>query len=286
MAGSQNTADRLLEHVTSPFGEINTSADAYRIIQTAVGIAALTLCPIVVLGDHLFGDVTELRGSVSAYYYGFGRNWFVGGLCAMALFFLSYEYNPREGRGIDNVQSTFASVCALTVALAPTGSSENPVGMERAVAIVHGIAAALLLVTMAVFSLYHFTKTCSEELKDLSLKEKLKRFIRTDWERVTRLLLSNGKPAPSKRKRRRNSIYRGFGWVIVASLIGAAVGIKFDVGRLFFWSEVTAVTAFGFSWLVKGDAFGFLNDSDQSPIVETPSKEQRLQAFADVLVDA
>jgi hypothetical protein len=35
-------------------------------------------------------------GSISAYYYSGMRNYFVGTMCALAVFFFSYKYAPRD----------------------------------------------------------------------------------------------------------------------------------------------------------------------------------------------
>jgi len=144
---------------------VRNRSEAYTLLQKAVGWCALTLCPIVVVSDLIFGDPTapgaptagELRGSVSAYYYGVGGDWFVGALFAMAFFFFSYEINPKdEDRLVDKQLSSFAGLCAVLVALFPTALPGSDGGL---VDMVHGIAAALLFISMAIFSSYHFTKT-------------------------------------------------------------------------------------------------------------------------------
>src|SRR5947209_1663685 len=69
-------------------------AAAYTYLQLAVGIIAVLLPGSLVLGHYLFGG--KLLGSISAYYYTHMGNVFVGSLCALAVFFLSYNYRPLQ----------------------------------------------------------------------------------------------------------------------------------------------------------------------------------------------
>lgn len=251
----------------NPEGEstrpIKQLADAYRNLQIAVGFVAITLCPIVIITDHLYGDQgNEMRDSVSHYYYGVGRNWFVGGLIAMAVFFLTYEYKQREpDRRVDNVHSTFGAVCALGVALFPTSEFKDPKGVERVVNHVHTVSAALLFCTLAIFALFHFTKSDSE-VEPTNIIDRLKRLFRTDW-------IEEEPEKRPKHKVIRNRVFRFFGWTIVAALIAAAVDkITSEEPKLFLWAEVVAITAFGCSWLVKGELWGMFKDPEPSTEVE------------------
>jgi len=60
-------------------------------------------------------------------------------------------------------------------------------------------------------------------------------------------------------KRRRNSIYLGWGLVMIACMLWA--GSSIFTGASIFWPEAIALWAFAFSWLVKGEA--------HRPIVDT-----------------
>lgn len=165
----------------------------------------------------------------------------------MAVFFVTYEYNAREGRDWDNIQSTLAAACAATVALVPTPSDPRlGTSGERILGYIHGIAAALLFVFLAVFSLYQFTKT--------GPFDKTRR-----WVHVLRTDPNADQPTPEKIVR--NMIYRACGVIIVLALCVALVSLFVNLGRAFFWAEVVAISAFGISWLVKGGAFWIFNDT-------------------------
>jgi hypothetical protein len=83
-----------------------------------VGIIGLAL-PIALLVGKPLVDGGDMLGSISAYYYTEMRNYFVGTLCALAVFLFSYRYAPR-----DNFLSTLASLFALGVVFFPTTPSD------------------------------------------------------------------------------------------------------------------------------------------------------------------
>ncbi|MGE0309069.1 MAG: hypothetical protein AB7Q27_25315 [Acidimicrobiia bacterium] len=217
-------------------------AVAYAYLQKVVGIIAFILPFVVAIGDRVLDD-QELRGSISAYYYGRTGNYFVGSLCALGVFFLSYDYRPRLDRELDNRLSNAAFLMAIGVALLPTPSSgSNATGGEKWVGFFHLVCAGILFGLLAVFSLYQFTKTEGEMKPGMSLADKLRRFIRTRPE-----VLETMTPL----KRFRNKVYRTCGWIIVACIVAILLSNAFH-WYLLFWLESIAVVAFGFSWLVKG----------------------------------
>jgi hypothetical protein len=210
---------------------LSALADAYQYLQRVVGIVAVLLPPVVAIGNFAFGG--EMKGSISAYYYTRMGNVFVGSLCALAVFFLSYNYKPLPGFELDHLLARFASVAAVGVALFPTTSdAATASGGEKAVAVVHLACACTLFVLLAYFSLFLFTK--SDESAPM-----------TD------------------QKRRRNVLYRACG-----AIISAAIGLVVVSNLVqppsslhaLFWLESTAVIAFGVSWLVKGGFLGILAD--------------------------
>ena len=241
--------DRLAE-VEVVAGE-NLLAEAYSFLQRVVGIIALLLPPVVALGDYLIDD-QPLRGSISSYYYGRTGGWFVGSLCALAVFFLSYDYRPRPGHGADKWLSNIASVAALGVALFPTSSEGSDAeGGSLVVSWVHLASAAVLFGCLAIFTLYHFTKTEPPNGRPLPP-------LRV---RVLRIFRDPPDAALTPAKRTRNRIYRACGWIIVASMIAIGVNNALD-GDLVYWFEAIAVWAFGLSWLVKSGAVPMLNDPE------------------------
>lgn len=207
-------------------------AAAYTYLQRAVGVIAVFLPFTLAVGNLVLGG-KGLKGSISAYYYTRMGNVFVGSLCALAVFFLSYNYRPLPAFDLDNTLSKVASVAALGVAFFPTTSDKITASHgEKAVAFVHLVFAGGLFTLLAVFSLFLFTKT-------------------GDPTRMT--------PA----KRRRNLVYRICGGIIVASIVLVVVSNVVtppSSWHTLFWLEAIAVDAFGVSWLVKGGFLGILAD--------------------------
>lgn len=235
---------------TSAVAEDGQLAQAYVYLQRIVGVIAVTLPFVLAVADWLI-EGQEIRGSISAYYYGRPGSWFVGCLFALAVFFLSYDYRPRPDRIADNWLSNVASVMAIGVALFPTPSNgSSATGGAQAIGTIHLLCAAVLFVLLAVFSLYQFTKTRGEVTSTTTWGEKFLRLFRTEPRFLERM---------SPRKRSRNRVYRACGWVIVLCIIGVIVNNIGDLGLLF-WFESVAVMAFGISWLVKGGAIASLND--------------------------
>ena len=83
------------------------------------------------------------------------RNVFVGTLCAIAVFMLSYRGYGRS----DDVAGDLACVFAVGVALFPTTPPGEPSQMEKLVGAIHLGFAAVFFLTLAYFSLILFTKT-------------------------------------------------------------------------------------------------------------------------------
>src|SRR5262245_4945448 len=215
---------------------LSALAEAYQYLQRVVGIIAVLLPPVVVTGNAAFGG--EFKGSISAYYYTRMGNVFVGSLCALAVFFLSYNYKPLPGFGLDHLLARFASAAAVGVALFPTTSdAAHATGGEKFVSGVHLACACTLFLLLAFFSLFLFTK--SDESKPMS-----------------------------DQKRRRNIVYRTCGLIITAAIVLVVVSnlVKPPSSlHSLFWLETTAVIAFGVSWLVKGGFLGILADPKPAP---------------------
>jgi hypothetical protein len=207
-------------------------ADAYRYLQKAVGLIAVTL-PFVVAIGHVLTGGHGIQGSISAYYYTHMGNYFVGSLFALGVFFLSYNHRPLPKYQLDNVLSNVASAMAIGVALFPTSSDGVKAhGGDAVVAVVHLVFAGILFALLAVFSLVLFTKT-------------------DDAQSMT----------PAKRKR--NRVYITCGSVIVLALalvVVAEIAKPPRSWHTLFWLESVAVVAFGVSWLVKGEFLGLLAD--------------------------
>ena len=229
MTRSADTPAARSAEVTDPDEERALSV-AYRHLRIAIGLLALSLPFAIVLGKGLLDGSWVPQGSISAYYYTSSRNYFVGALCALAVFFLSYEYRSVDEFRADNLLSNLASVAALGVAFLPTTrGGVTSTGPEKVVGALHYVCAVALFVILAVFCLFRFT-------------------------------LSQGKKTPQKVLR--NRVYRACGGVIVGCLILCLVALVAmpDSWRALFWLESIMVCAFALSWLVKGGFRGTLED--------------------------
>jgi hypothetical protein len=213
---------------TKPSSDEANYVLSYKGLRKAIGIIGIAL-PISLLIGKPIVDGGGMLGSISAYYYSEMRNYFVGTMCALAVFFFSYKYARR-----DNFLSTLTSIFALGVAFFPT----TPRGADTTwTAWLHFTCAVLFFLTLAYFAYFIFT------LPPLPKEQR------------------------EPRKRLRNNIYRICGVTIAVSLILSpildrvlSVAVRAQIHPLF-WLESIAVWAFSVSWLVKGDFIPWLSDT-------------------------
>jgi hypothetical protein len=207
---------------------------SYLGLRRAVGIIGLALPFVLALGKIVV-DGPGLQESISGYYYTSMRDVFVGALCAIGVFFLSYRYRPQDDR-----LSNLVGVFAIGIALLPT-APVDPTPTQRLVGDLHLGCAAAFFLLLAYFALFLFTRSDAEVL--------------------------------TARKRSRNAVYRVCGTTIVACLVLAVVAhvvlgpAATAVLHPLFWLESVADLAFGVSWLVKGEAI--LADQPGEPVPAT-----------------
>lgn len=203
----------------------------YIYLRKAIGVIAFLLPIIVVVGKWVLDRGAGFESSISYYYYTHSRNFFVGSLCALAVFFLSYDHRRTDKYKADNWASNIASACALGVAFLPTTRNTNATTAEKVVGTVHLISAASLFVILGVFAVYFF------RMSDAVI------------------------PTPQKGKR--NRLYLACGLVIFLCILSVIVSeFAHPPARwnLLFWLETLMVWAFAVSWLVKGGFWGILVD--------------------------
>ena len=216
---------------------------SYLGLRKAIGILGVALPFVLALGNLLLralGIQSSLQdpiieSSISSYYYTDLRNIFVGSMCSIGIFLMSYQgYDCR-----DAIAGRFAFVCAIGVALFPTSPLPVATADEKLIGSVHLTFAALLFLTLAYFSLKLFTKTDANN-------------------------------PPTRQKLQRNVVYRVSGYIMLACIALIAVAalppIKAMVEQFAprFWLEAIAIVAFGVSWLTKGEAIAILKDQ-QAP---------------------
>lgn len=168
--------------------------------------------------------------SISATYYQSPA--MVGVLVPAAIVLISYVgYEPA-----DNWVTSLSGIFGLGIVLFPckvvwlaegtkVGFFQIPMETSH---IVHTVCAAVFFLLIALNSLLLFTK-------------------------------GDGNPTP--RKRIRNIIYKVCGWSMIALIVAFAItrlcGV---VGWTTMIFEILLLSLFGIAWLVKGEAFPFLND--------------------------
>jgi hypothetical protein len=197
----------------------NTLVISYLFLRRAVGILGLTLPFVLAFGGMaLYG--LGVQSSISGYYHTGMRDVFVGVLCAIAMFLLSYEGYDAH----DRVVGILACLFALGVAFFPT-APVDPAWKG----IVHVLSTTGFFLMLAYFSLVLFTETDLQK-------------------------------APTSQKLRRNHIYRLCGYIMLACLVSILVIELVPALRAalegydpVFWLESIAIVAFGFSWLTKGE---------------------------------
>ncbi|MBS1914166.1 MAG: DUF998 domain-containing protein [Bacteroidetes bacterium] len=196
---------------------------SYLSLRKCIGVIGISL-PLVLSLGGLLVDGPGLRSSISSYYYSGMGNVFVGSMCAIGIFLMSYR-----GYGNDHIASLLAGAFAVGIALCPMGDSATPTAHERLIGNLHYAFAALLFLMLAYFCLRLFTKT------------------------------DPTKP-PTRRKLQRNVVYRICGAIILLSIAFVAAISPLPAGASIwkfnpvFWMEALAIVAFGISWLVKGEA--------------------------------
>ncbi len=167
----------------------------------------------------------ETLNSVSAYYYSGAVAAFVGVIFALALFLFTYRGYKNDRA--DRVVGAAGGICALGVALFPTGpprAVSAPSWWSQTMGTIHYVSAISLFVVFIIFSLWLFRKS--------------------------KVLPGEKRPHD---KRWRDRIYLICGVVMVASVLWA--GSSFFTGAPIFWPETMALSAFAVSWLVKGYAY-------------------------------
>jgi len=210
----------------------DTLVHSYLYLRRAIGVIGTALPAVLIIGK-LIVDGGGLQDSISAYFYTDIRGVFVGSMCAVGAFLLSY----RGYEAIDDIAGNVAGVAAIGVALFPT-APENPSSTAALVGVLHLVFASIFFLTIAFFAIVLFRRT--------------------------------SEMGPTERKLQRNRLYLTAGIVIIACLLAiAAVHQFFAVATAGLhpelWLESIAVMSFGLAWLTKGEAI--LGDVFPTPAV-------------------
>lgn len=218
----------------------DTLVRSYLFLRRAVGLIGVAL-PVVLIIGKLIIDGGGLLNSISGYYYSDMRDVYVGTMCAIGVFLLSYRgYGP-----VDDIAGDVAAVTAIGVALFPTTPEGHPARTEQIIGGVHLAFAAVFFLTLAFFCLVLFRKT--------------------------------DQVPPTPRKIQRNRIYFACGLIILLCLALILLidwVLTVDTGSLHpvLWLESIATLAYGVAWLTKGETL--LRDLspafDRAPLSQLP----------------
>ena len=203
----------------------NSLVISYLELRKAIGYLGIALPFVVAVGVRLLQGL-GIQSSISSYYYTVMGDVFVGTLCAIGVFLLSYKGYERK----DELAGNLACIFTVGVALFPT-SPENASSHDKLIGTVHAVFASLFFLTISYFALFLFTKT------------------------------DPSKP-PTRRKLQRNRVYRICGYTMLTAIAlalayslapeSAVAGLK--KFHPVFWLEAIAVEAFGIAWMTKGEA--------------------------------
>jgi hypothetical protein len=214
------------KRMDSKFKDELAMAFSYLELRKAIGILAIALPFVLSLGALILFK-TGIQSSISNYYYTGMRDVFVGILCAIAFFMLSYKGYELS----DKIAGNLGCLFAVGVALFPMTPESNPSNIARIIGSVHLAFAALFFLTLIYFSLRLFTKT-----------DKTKK--------------------PTRSKLKRNKVYKACGYTMSTCIALIAIYLLLPSGMTSFlekynpiyWLETFAVLAFGISWLTKSEA--------------------------------
>jgi hypothetical protein len=219
---------------------------SYMNLRRAVGVIGILLPVVLRLGVIAFGHAVPY--SVSGYYYSPMRNVLVASLCILGAFLITYNGYDRLDSWITNV----AGGAAIGVAFLPTSDpSFSPAWVGQ----VHPYFAGVAMISLALMSLqFTQTKAAAGTGGGPGWLQVIKRLGLALFFRYA------GPENPrTDRKKIRDRIYSLCAWLILMGVVLAFVqnywpdSVK-AVTQWLFWFEALAIVAFGFSWLVKGEA--------------------------------
>jgi len=189
---------------------------SYQFLRRAIGLIGMALPFVLIIGLWLWPS-HDVLASISGYYYSPLRGVFVGSMCAVGVFLLSYSGTEF----FEDVISDVAGAAAICVALFPTTPPPPVSSTQHVVATVHAVSACVFFGMLALFCLVRFPRA-----DDAGARPK--------WH---------------------NIVYYAAGNVIVACLLLVAVSSRIPGSEAIhpmLILETTAIFAFGLAWFVKG----------------------------------
>jgi uncharacterized membrane protein YidH (DUF202 family) len=201
---------------------------SFDILRKWVGILGILLPFILVLGSLAFSNCDYILPSISHYYYSNMKVFFVGILCAVALFLITYTGYSR----LDNILTNIAANFCFGIAIFPTFLESNSECLQesntfinRDLSTVHFICAGSFFLILALMSIFIFTQ-------------------------------SNKKIEGRKRIRNWIYVFCGVGMILCLVAIGIRALFFADAqksGSFVFYFETITLILFGISWLTKAE---------------------------------
>jgi hypothetical protein len=241
------------ELVPGPLGylPISDSQDVrtVKLLRLGVGIIGCLLPLALIFFNWIAGDKVVVPSSMSGSYYTSTRNLFVGSLCALGVFLIGYRHTKRQ-----DACTSFAGLCALAVAFAPTAPAA-PQTEPAWINYLHHAAAIALIFTLGLFCWVVFAAYAHPATAQPKSRIELVR----SWLRGLRAWL--GSAWKSLEQPERSTIYFICGFLVfVSGALALYTGIwptGWSTGwpSLYLFEAVAvavAVFAFGFAWIIAG----------------------------------
>lgn len=216
--------------------ESSSKVISYLALREVIGLIGITLPFLLMLGTHFLDKCSPtIQYSISHYYYTKMHMLFVGLLCVLGAFLITYKGGFRG----ENIVSTIAGFAAIAVAVFPDDMNKylyvqpncsfiQTQKLKEYVPSVHFTSAAILFLCFAVICIFYFTRPDTPKPDDI-------------------------------KKNRRNTAYKICGVGIVVSLLFCFLFMKNIIpsseafsNHVVFIFETTSLLFFGFSWLLKG----------------------------------
>jgi hypothetical protein len=203
---------------------------SYMLLRKSVGVIGVFLPFVLFFGNKIIGY--GVQPSVSGYYYTPMRNIYIGALCALAIFLITYDGWDRA----DTVITNIAGICVVGAAWCPT-SLPGATGHQVVIGVFHLSFAAAAFVMLALMSLRFAKRTPTPPGLPF-------------WSRVGYAL--GFTPAGASRTTTAELvIYRSSGLAILICL-----ALIYPMSKVYADSllvlEMIMMVSFGAAWLVKG----------------------------------
>jgi hypothetical protein len=203
---------------------------SYLLLRVLIGVIAVLLPFVLVLVNWAIGHGSQQ--SVSGYYYTAMRDTFVGSLCAIGVFLVSYDGYDLADRLITDA----AGLCTICIAFLPTTPGNRPTARQVLIGDLHLTFAGAAFVLLSVMA-FRFAK-----------REPTRPGLAW-WERVKHAFGFTG-PGESGAARWELAAYRASGTVILLCIALAypLSTVRYSLLVL----ETIMLVSFGLSWFVKG----------------------------------